>query len=77
MIAPALVTGVEAVTTGAVESFVRGRKMHLVEQLQHDARTMAAQLYRAPRCTCRGGTTFRVPLHDAVMPVSHGAPRFA
>lgn len=48
VIAPALVTGVEAVTSGAVASFVRGRKMHLVAQLQHDARTMAAQLYRDP-----------------------------
>ena len=48
VIAPALVTGVEAVTMGAVESFVRGRKAHLVEQLKRDARTIAAQLYRDP-----------------------------
>jgi hypothetical protein len=48
VIAPALVTGVEAVTTGAVESFVRGRKAHLVEQLKRDARTIAVQLYRDP-----------------------------
>ena len=48
VIAPALVTGVEAVTIGAVESFVRGRKAHLVEQLKRDARTIAAQLYRDP-----------------------------
>ncbi len=48
VIAPALITGVETVTSGAVESFVQGRKTHLVEQLQHDARTIAAQLYRDP-----------------------------
>ena len=48
VIAPALVTGVEAVTSGAVESFVHGRKTHLVEQLQHDARIIAAQLYSDP-----------------------------
>ena len=48
VIAPALVTGVEAVTTGAVASFVRNRKAQLVEKLQQDARTIAAQLYREP-----------------------------
>jgi len=48
VIAPALVTGVEAVTTGAVASFVRNRKTQLVEKLQQDARTIAAQLYRNP-----------------------------
>ena len=40
---------------GAVESFVRGRKAHLVEQLKRDARTIAAQLYRDPllrHCAC-------------------------
>jgi hypothetical protein len=48
VIAPALVTGVEAATTGAVASFVRGRRQHLVEQLLDDARTAAVQLYRDP-----------------------------
>jgi hypothetical protein len=48
VLTPALLTGVEAATTSAVESFVRGRRKQLVEKLQHDAQTIAAQLYRDP-----------------------------
>jgi hypothetical protein len=48
VIAPALVTGVEAATTGAVASFVSSRRQQLVEQLLDDARTAAVQLYRDP-----------------------------
>ena len=48
VIAPALVTGVEAATMGAVASFVRSRRQRLVEQLLDDARTAAVQLYRNP-----------------------------
>ena len=48
VLTPALLTGVEAATTSAVESFVRGRRKQLVEKLQRDARTIAAQLYRDP-----------------------------
>jgi hypothetical protein len=48
IIAPALVTGVEAATMGAVASFVSGRRQRLVAQLLDDARTAAVQLYRDP-----------------------------
>jgi hypothetical protein len=43
-----LVSGVEAATIGAVESFVSSRKSKLIEQLETNARTTAAQLYREP-----------------------------
>jgi hypothetical protein len=55
VIAPALVTGVEAVTTGAVESFVRGRKAHLVEQLKRDAHAPCCPALPRPAaepCAC-------------------------
>ena len=48
MIAPALVTGVEAATTGAVASFIRSRRTQLIEKLLDDARTAAVQLYYNP-----------------------------
>jgi hypothetical protein len=48
VIAPALVTGVEAATTGAVASFVSGRRTQLIEKLLDDARTAAVQLYYNP-----------------------------
>jgi hypothetical protein len=48
VIAPALVTGVEAATTGAVASFVSGRRTQLIEKLLDDARTAAVQLYYTP-----------------------------
>lgn len=48
IIAPAIMTGVEAATTGAVESYVRGRRDELVEQLKRDARSIAGKLYRDP-----------------------------
>jgi 50S ribosome-binding GTPase len=48
VIAPALVTGVEAATTGAVASFVSSRRTQLIEQLLEDARTAAVQLYYTP-----------------------------
>jgi len=48
VLAPAVVTGVEAATTGAVESFVSGRRQRLVEQLLDDARATAVELYRNP-----------------------------
>jgi hypothetical protein len=48
VLTPTLLAGVEAATTGAVESFVSGRRQQLVEKLQRDAQTIAAELYRDP-----------------------------
>lgn len=48
VLAPLLMTGVEAATAGAVESFVSDRRRRLVEKLRRDARHIAAELYREP-----------------------------
>jgi hypothetical protein len=48
VLVPLLMTGVEAATAGAVESFVSDRRRRLVEKLRHDARSIAAELYRDP-----------------------------
>lgn len=48
VLAPLLMTGVEAATAGAVESFVSDRRRRLVEKLRRDAHSIAAELYRAP-----------------------------
>jgi hypothetical protein len=48
VLAPLLMTGVEAATAGAVESFVSDRRKRLVEKLRRDARHIAAELYRDP-----------------------------
>jgi hypothetical protein len=48
VLVPTMMTGVEAVATGAVESFVNDRRARLVEKLRQDARIIAAQLYRDP-----------------------------
>jgi hypothetical protein len=47
LLAPAIVGGVEATTTGAVEGFLSTCKQRLVKELLSDARTIGAQLYRS------------------------------
>lgn len=48
VLVPLLMTGVEAATAGAVESFVSERRRRLVEKLRRGARNIAAELYREP-----------------------------
>ena len=48
VLVPLLMTGVEAATAGAVESFVSDRRRRLVEKLRRDARSIAVELYRDP-----------------------------
>ena len=48
VLAPAMLVGVDAATTGAVQTFVKSRRDNLVAQLKADAATIAAKLYREP-----------------------------